>query len=75
MSGAISRGRETWRLLGRAKQNGALDVSPSLGAPCPYGAATADLTGQAPALDKNIFTSCLPRPLARAGEQLPELSH
>lgn len=48
---------------------------PSLGASCPYGVATVDLTGQAPSKDRNIFTSCLPRPLAWAGEQLPELSH
>lgn len=50
----------------------------ALDAPLPWvplilkGLPTADLTSQAPSQDRNIFTSCLPRPLAGAGEQLSD---
>ena len=71
VSGVISEGKKAWEVLGRRKQNWTLLRVPLV----LKGRPTADLTGQAPSQDSNIFTSCLPRPLAWAGEQLPELSH
>lgn len=72
MSGAISKSREAWKLPGKTKQKRPL-VPPLLWVPPVLKELpNADFTSQAPSLDRNIFTSCLPRPLAWAGEQLPD---
>lgn len=74
MSGAISKSREAWKLPGKTKQKRPL-VPPLLWVPPVLKELpNADFTSQAPSLDRNIFTSCLPRPLAWAGSSCQTVS-